>query len=180
MAFPGYASPYVLTESELIGPIEISYDRSKTALAYDCFYIDGGKVATASKAPDTVIIDSARIDRDMRYKPIDYLQGLPSEYNYLYENAATANYYGQKRIDYYRAARIRVKCGVKGFYSGEQWKSTNLFEGKRVMLNLSTSLNDADDITNEPAIVISVNKDVQRNRYTEVVFELTNRPTPNL
>lgn len=165
-----------LTDSELILPLEIKYEKTKLYYGYDGLVNNAGRVQIASGVVSSDLL--AQFAARDRWQPVNAASASPQDYQYLYANTASANFFGQRRISYNGRPRARLTCACKQSYSGKPSQLLNLTVGKRVLLTVGFGF--GKEITREPAAVVSYTYDREKQYYSQVTFELTNKLFPEL
>jgi hypothetical protein len=172
----GIEEANTLTESELIPPLNFQYAFEKLIVGYDCAYNNGGKVDIASGDVDQFYIDT--FAGKQFWQPISVNDNSIQNYNYLYFNATTADFFGQRRIDYYQVPRLRLQCRIKQSFSGQVKKAINAELLKDFGISAEVAPNRF--FVNEPATTIEVNYNDKREVYNSVTFEFTNYGSLNI
>lgn len=142
---------------------------------YSCVYRVDDTVGVQSRAlgPDS--------DRVIDYgptavfKPFELTGANLSAYWMMYADQPTAEYYGERILEYYSVHRKRVKLSLARRANDLSDFPLRQFEE----LTLTTTAGGLD-YTNEPVRVMSYNYSEAENRYTEVVLELHNQISPGL
>jgi hypothetical protein len=165
-----------LTDSTLMLPLSIAYDKTKFYYGFDCLHDNGGTVQIASGVVSSDLLSQfAATDR---WQPLSAASASPKDYQYLYANLATANFFGNRRISYNGRPRARLTCSAKKTYSGKPSKNLGLTLGKRFLLTVN--FGNGAGLTREPAAVVSYTYDESKQFYSQIVFELTNWIYPRL
>lgn len=165
-----------ITPSEIIAPLQPSWDRSRLIWAYNGAYVDGDKIKFASYNLTTEP-QLARWKPKSAWTPISPAAEMLIGNNYLYNDEITARYYCGKRLDYYSHARVAIRCGLQ-----ERDSDGNLYAIALYDQVLITVPNDhgGNDYTEEPGIITAFTYNEDAARYDGVIVELTNYPSPML
>lgn len=192
LAYDGRVILDVIEDADIIGPVESEDDDSRLLYAFSMLYIDGTSVQKLEYdleygygigavpqfepglTPDLIEKYGAR----KVYKPITANSSTVSGYNYLYADIDSARYYGLKALNYNAYKRVKYRLGVKPFKSGDSNSTINLSYFKPILLTMR--IDENQQYINEPAVVLSYDKDPASGAYRNVVIELTNKPTPGL
>lgn len=165
-----------LTASELIDPYEIKYNDSRLVIGYDLLFISGNNVEVASGDVDQTIIQEYGGVKP--WQPISSRGSLPIEYPYLYSDATTADFYGAKYLDYWGVPRVRVSAKMKQSISSNPLQRIQAQVGKEFALTIPVATNQS--LLEEPSRLIAYQYNESQQVFDQVVFELTNFPSPNV
>lgn len=177
LAFDGINPGQTLTENEIAAPVRTAYDVTRLLEGYDCLYYNptDSVVQIASGDVDQFYIDQWA--NQGRFQPIAAESKLPIDYRYLYNNAATADFYGQQILNYFQVPRITVEAIIKGYRDNNPNDKLqfSLVEDYNISFPISTNNN----VAFEPATVVAFEFD-EGSQLSRVKFQLTNAPLPGL
>jgi len=176
LAWDGLGITTRATDNEFIGREDLTFDTSNLIFAYDLFFSDGAEIQQAQREVDQTIIDQWANSRV--WTPIKPKGTVIMGENYLYSNALTADFFGQRRLDYFGVPRVRFKASMKPAESGNPLKLFNL--QLLTELALTIRLHENQFFIDEPAKVVQFNFDEDRQVYPSVTLELTNYLAPNI
>lgn len=165
-----------VTDFEIIPDVDISNNSSKLFWAYDCFYNLDGTIAKASGTVSAAVLD--RWAANARWQPVSAGGSSARDYQLLYANVTSANFFGNRKILYNGHPRPNFKCKLSRHPAGFPKRPYNLTLGTEV--KITHNMGGGRSLVNEPAAVIQFVFDRVNQIYTDVVFELTNYYYPNL
>lgn len=176
LAYAGEFIENTLTDDELMPDGAITNNVDKLVFAYNCLYIAESEAENATGQVDqTLINDFAPVNT---WTPIEPTGRVVTGYKYIYNNATTADYFGQRRLDYYGSPKIRVTCPVKRSYHDDTLNPINIELTRSYRLTFRTSRSSF--LISEPSAVLGYTFNDEIQRYDSVTFELTNRYQPNI
>lgn len=156
-----------ITTSEIIRPVEISYERQNLFAGYDCLFVSSTNTDVVSGDANTSTI--AQWGSKERWQPIDDQGQSITAYQYLYANSRAAQYFGERKLNYNGEMRVRIKCACKRSPSG----TTSLYGfnlGDQVQVTYD--MGGGKSLTNEPARVVGYTYDRANQYYSDLVLEL--------
>ena len=156
-----------ITTSEIIRPVEISYERQNLFAGYDCLFVSSTNTDVVSGDANTSTI--AQWGSKERWQPIDDQGQSITAYQYLYANSRAAQYFGERKLNYNGEMRVRIKCACKRSPSG----TTTLYGfnlGDQVQVTYD--MGGGKSLTNEPARVVGYTYDRANQYYSDLVLEL--------
>lgn len=158
-----------LTADELCPPHEPRFDDSQLIIGYDLPY----KEAEGSAALLVADVDPAYVTK---YKGIKYFQPWKTAstfagIKYMYANVTSAEYFGERRLQYFSKPRTEINCTAKPAYSNDPLRPLDLYLGKQVRASIRT-------FSEVPAIVVGYEYDERRLQYTKVRLQLNEAPIP--
>lgn len=176
LAWDGFAIETRATYNEFIGREDLDHDSSNLIFAYDLFFANGAEIGRAQREVDQTIIE--QYANSKVWTPIKpkgrTIMGEP----YLYTDALTADFFGQRRLDYFGVPRVRFKTSMKPAESGNPLKLYNL----QLLTEMATSFRTHENqfFIDEPVRVVQFTFDEDRQVYPSVTLELTNYLAPNI
>ncbi|KKK67607.1 hypothetical protein LCGC14_2952370, partial [marine sediment metagenome] len=176
LAWDGIGIVTRATDNEFINREDLDFDSSNLIVAYDLFFVNGAEIGRAQGEVDQTIIDQWANSKV--WTPIKPQGRTIMTENYLYSNAATADFFGQRRLDYFGVPRVRFKTSMKPAESGNNLKLYNL--QLLTQLALTIRLHENQYFIDEPARVVQFTFDENRQVYPSVTLELTNYLAPNI
>lgn len=174
--FDGLAITDRVSDDELIGPIETTYDFSKLVFGYDLFFSNGSEIGQAQGQVDESVIDDWANEKV--WSPLKPGGSAVMGEKYLYNSGPTADFFGERRLAFYGQPRIIVTSPVKQAFSGNPLDFLNIQLVKAFSVSMKTSRNEF--FAEEPARVVGFVYDENNFVYSKVSFMLTNIPTPNI
>lgn len=176
LAWDGLAIATRATDNEFIGREDLDFDSSNLIAAYQTFYVSGAEIGEAKGEVDQTIIDQYANSKP--WQPIKPKARMIMGENYLYSNAPTADFFGQRRLDYFGVPRTRFKASLKPSESGQNLKLYNL----QLLSQLAVTFRTAENqfFIDEPARVVAYTFDEDRQVYPMVTLEFTNYLAPNI
>jgi len=176
LAWDGFGITTRATDNEFIGREDLDFDNSNLVFAYQLYYVNGAEIGEAEGEVDQTIIDQWA--NSAVWSPIRPGGRAIMTEKYLYSTSATADFFGQRRLDYFGVPRVRFKTSMKPAESGNPLKLYNL--QLLTQLAVSIRLHENQYFVDEPARVVQFNFDEARQVYPSVTFELTNYLAPNI
>lgn len=165
-----------ISNREIVFPVDIKYDRSRLCFAYDTlYYANGGVSVTSNQISEDLLLQFAARDR---WQPVNAQSATSLDYQYLYATKTTADYFGERRINYNGRPRAQVTCGLKQSPSGRPDELYNLSIGRKFLLTID--FGGGRVLTRQPATVVAYSYDRSKQFYPQVTFELTNFLYPEL
>lgn len=170
LEYDGSVISDTLTGAEICGPVEPYIDDSQLIIGYDLIYQAGDNVAALIQAD----VDPNYV---RKFNGIKYWQPVKSarsfaEIKYMYADAISAEYFGQRRLSYYAEPRKVIMCSCKPALNSDANIPINLYLGKQVRATVRT-------FVNVPAIVTGFSYSEQTMSYTNVKLQLnTGVPRP--
>jgi hypothetical protein len=161
-----------ITASEITPPYNIYTKDDDLLIGYSVIYIDGVNVDLLEKTVGAATIQQYKAKK--RWKPIQPQSTNVQDYNYLYNNLATAEHYGDLMLNEFSAPRWVIRSACKGSISGLPASRFEFELGARFALTLNLGTNGR--VNQEPVAVYSYNKDELRNQYSELELIFTNKP----
>ncbi len=169
-----------ITGAEIVVPFSFKEDSSRLVIGYDCLYMESTdqvvRVASGDVAQE--LITEYRGVKRWVPVPANNNSADPFQYTVLYGNSTTADYFGQRRLDYYGYPRILFRGPVKRSYSDKPLERITPQLGKQYLLTCRTAKNER--IVDEPVRVRGFQYEDSKLLYTSMTLEFSNRPTPNL
>ena len=165
-----------ITTSEVISPCVITLERQNLFAGYDGLFVSSTNTDVQSGDANSAYI--AQWNSKERWQPIDDHGQSITAYSYLYASARSAEYFGQRKIDYNGAMRTRLKMRCKRAPSGTQ-TLYNFTLGDQV--SLTYDMGGGKSFTAEPAIVVGYSYNREEQYYEDLVLELntwTNETLP--
>lgn len=157
-----------LSADELCPPIEPKFDDSKLVIGYDLLY---------KQAENTAAILSADVTPDLveKHNGIKYWQPVKpanayADIRYMYASVASAEYFGNRRLNYFQEPRRVINCTAKMAYHADPTKPLDIYLGKQVQASVRTF----EDV---PAIVVGYEYDENAMKYTRLALQLNEAPT---
>lgn len=165
-----------ITGAELIDPYEIKYEDGKLVVGYDLLYKSTNSVEIASgDVSQEIVQEYAGVNR---WQPLSPGSSLAIEYPYLYTNATTADYYGEKYLDYYGVPRVQITSRMKQSISDNPLQRIQAQLGAEFAITMPISFNQ--NFLQEPTRLVAFQYNEQNQVFDSVTFELTNYPSPNV
>ena len=87
----------------------------------------------------------------------------------MYANVTSAEYFGERRLQYFSKPRTEINCTAKPAYSNDPLRPLDLYLGKQVRASIRT-------FSEVPAIVVGYEYDERRLQYTKVRLQLNEVP----
>lgn len=182
-----------ITDDEICGDFESVDDESRLCFGFSMLYKDGNTVKMIQYDLENGY-DPAQVPQFepglnlalieqyggvKPFRPITYSSTSIAGYNYLFANAASAKYYGLKKLQYnaYRHPQYRLQT-IKPFMSGNPSAPINLTYFKKMLLTLNVNGNESH--VREPVLILAYEEDPETGQYSNVLVELTNKPRPGL
>lgn len=156
-----------ITTSEVISPCSIFLERQNLFAGYDCLFVSSTNTDVQSGDANSAYI--AQWNSKERWQPIDDQGQSITAYSYLYASARSAEYFGQRKIDYNGAMRTRLKMRCKRAPSGTQ-TLYNFTLGDQV--SLTYDMGGGKSFTAEPAIVVGYSYNREEQYYEDLILEL--------
>lgn len=165
-----------ITTSEVISPCVITLERQNLFAGYDGLFCSSTNTDVQSGDANSAYI--AQWNSKERWQPIDDQGQSITAYSYLYASARSAEYFGQRKIDYNGSMRTRLKMKCKRAPSGTQ-TLYNFTLGDQV--SLTYDMGGGKSFTSEPAIVVGYSYNREQQYYEDLILELntwTNETLP--
>lgn len=176
IAYDGRTIVNEITSDEVIDPWEIRFVDDKLIIGYDLLYLDGESAVVASGDALQELIDQWK-GRN-RWQPISASSTLAAEYKYLYPSSTAADYFGELRLEYYGAPRVRMASGLKQSRARNVLERYTLQIGKEYALSMPIS--SRQNFFKVPARILAFTYNETNQVYDRIEVELTNYPTPNI
>jgi hypothetical protein len=166
-----------ITGDEILYPINKEFDQSRLLYGYNMPWINGDIVEFEQ---EVLANSDPRLFEWAASKAFN-VQSIKGKNvtvnNYLYNNQATAKFYGDRKLDYFSEGRELLKCQLNLFFNDTRFPiNLKLFD----VFLLDLKLSDTESLVNEPVRVTSYSLNEDEKRYTDVTFEFINKPSPDL
>lgn len=165
-----------LDEDIIIEPIIKKRDQARSIFAYNMLFQNGAKIENKFReldATDPAVRDSGAI---RPFTPIEPKGINVIGHQYLFDDEATAESFGDRRLLYYKFSRQQIVFNLKPRFPDGQ--IINLKQFDVFLLNLR--ITPFESYINEPIRILSFDKNDNDLRIENVVVELINNPTPGL
>jgi hypothetical protein len=152
---------------ELCSPIEPIDDDSKLCIGYDLLYKSGENQAAILQAD----VAPALVDKHNGIKfwqPVKTAQSY-AQLKYVYSSVSSAEYFGNRRLNYYSEPRKVINCTAKMAYHADANRPLDIYLGKQVRASVRT-------FSNVPAIVVGYEYNDNEMRYTRLALQLNETP----
>ena len=176
LGYNGTAIRKAITTSEVISPCVITLERQNLFAGYDGLFVSSTNTDVQSGDANSAYI--AQWNSKERWQPIDDQGQSITAYSYLYASARSAEYFGQRKVDYNGSMRTRLKMRCKRAPSGTQ-TLYNFTLGDQV--SLTYDMGGGKSFTSEPAIVVGYSYNREQQYYEDLILELntwTNETLP--
>ena len=176
LGYNGGAIRKAITTSEVISPCVITLERQNLFAGYDGLFVSSTNTDVQSGDANSAYI--AQWNSKERWQPIDDQGQSITAYSYLYASARSAEYFGQRKVDYNGSMRTRLKMKCKRAPSGTQ-NLYNFTLGDQV--SLTYNMGGGKSFTSEPAIVVGYSYNREQQFYEDLILELntwTNETLP--
>jgi len=176
LGYNGTAIRKAITTSEVISPCVITLERQNLFAGYDGLFVSSTNTDVQSGDANSAYI--AQWNSKERWQPIDDQGQSITAYSYLYASARSAEYFGQRKVDYNGSMRTRLKMKCKRAPSGTQ-NLYNFTLGDQV--SVTYDMGGGKSFTAEPAIVVGYSYNREQQFYEDLILELntwTNETLP--
>ncbi len=156
-----------LSDDELCPPVQPQFDDSKLVIGYDLIYKALENTAAILQAD----IDPALVEKHNGIKfwqPVKTAQSY-AQLKYMYASVTSAEYFGNRRLNYYGEPRKVINCTAKIAYHADPTRPLNIYLGKQVRATVRT-------FDSVPAIVVGYDYSEEKMQYTKIALQLNETP----
>jgi hypothetical protein len=171
------------TPDEIMAPYQISFDNTATFYAFQVPHLQTDSVTgdlqvnTSEFQYDPVGTIVSAYKNKAVFSPLPISSGDVAQYNIIFSDATSADYFITVYKDQYTYPRVTVQASAKAFPTGQPAKPFEVSIGQRFLVSIPLAIND--NFVQEPAVVTAyaVQRDTQL--LQSVTLMLTNQIYPN-
>ena len=176
----GSAIAEQFTLDEIVGDYKISFDTTGTFEKFQVPYLHNNassvlEVRTSIETADSSVIATYK-NRGV-FSPLPIASGEQAQYNLIFSDAASADYYLALYKANYSYPRIVIQCSSKGFPSREPGRPYQIVLGQQFMVSIPLSIDQY--FIQEPCIVTGYTIQRDTQLISNMTLMLTNRLYPN-
>lgn len=170
-----------LTPDEIMPPYQISFDNTATFYAFQVPYLydnsNTSEVRTSQFQYDPVGTIVSTYKNKAVFSPLPISSGDIAQYNIIFSNATSADYFITVYKDQYTYPRVTVQCSSKAFPTGQPANPFEVTIGQRFNVSIPLSVNE--NFVQEPAVVTAYTIQRDAQLLQSVTLMLTNKIYPN-
>jgi len=171
------------TPDEIMSPYQISFDNTATFYAFQVPHLQTDSVTgdlqvnTSEFQYDPVGTIVSAYKNKAVFSPLPISSGDIAQYNVIFSDATSADYFINVYKDQYTYPRVVVQCTAKAFPTGQPANPFEINIGQKFNVSIPLSINE--NFVQEPAVVTGYTIQRDSQLLQSVTFMLTNQIYPN-
>jgi hypothetical protein len=169
------------TPDEIMAPYQVSFDNTATFYAFQVPYLHDNsgisEVRTSQFQYDPVGTIVSAYKNKAVFSPLPISSGDIAQYNIIFSNATSADYFITVYKDQYTYPRVTVQASAKAFPTGQPANPFEVSIGQRFLVSIPLAIND--NFVQEPAVVTAYTIQRDTQLLQSVTLMLTNQIYPN-